>query len=147
MPPKVNARIHSRDVATRPWGTRFDTLSTSVNAPSPSSPTPPPGLLPVGGSPSAAQASAGVTNRSETPSSVHHASDNLEALGRELFADVGTGKNTPTERRSWADEEPPACLVSTFPTTPSRAPAQELERKAPGDTSKMPHNASVFVGR
>lgn len=139
MPPKpstTSLRGRSRELATRTWGTRFDTLS-SASAPSP--PSSPLTALPT--------AVAATRRQTPSPSPVDSPTPTAtETLGRELFAAPGTGKDTPTERRSWADDEVPASFFGSSPATPSCAPTNEVERRSQ-EHPKMPHNASVFVGR
>jgi hypothetical protein len=121
MPPRLSrAQTQSRE-RHRTWGTRFDTLVVSP-PPSKTSPLP----SPVSTSPPP-----------KDPSLVH-------TLGR-THSDATI---RPSEKRDWADDEVPAILNASPRPSPRTAVSSSLaggtQRK---DGSKMPHNASVFVGR
>ena len=131
------ARSSSRESQRRTWGTRYDTLLSAVESSQGlSSP-----ISPV---------SSPISSAEESVQDV----DNVRSHGEQ-----STDSRAQCERkRDWADDEVPHVLATpngsfTGVTFPSRvdpngglssATAPDGPRK---EGTKLPHNASVFVGR
>lgn len=131
------ARSSSRESQRRTWGTRYDTLLSAVESSQGlSSP-----ISPV---------SSPISSAEESVQDV----DNVRSRGEQ-----STDSRAQCERkRDWADDEVPHVLATpngsfTGVTFPSRvdpsgglssATAPDGPRK---EGTKLPHNASVFVGR
>ena len=132
------ARSSSRESQRRTWGTRYDTLLSAVESSQ--------GLS----SPPISPVSSPISSAEESVQDV----DNVRSRGEQ-----STDSRAQCERkRDWADDEVPHVLATpngsfTGVTFPSRvdpngglssATALDGPRK---EGTKLPHNASVFVGR
>lgn len=135
------ARSRSRDSQQRAWGTRYDTLLNTTE-------------------PSQDISSLTASAISSPPSAANELSRDLGSLsGRaDPGSDTIPGSAQPERKRDWADDEVPQMLGtpnasffdqpsqsrSEYTSTLACATAIDSPRR---DASKLPHNASVFVGR
>ncbi len=103
----------------RSWGTRYDSLVTS--------PTP-------------SQVALGVTDSTDEESDVGGTSSvHKGKVGDALFAD--NAFEDDSFKISWADDEVPEMFTASPSYSATASPTYRASR------IKMPHNASVFIGR